>query len=181
VSTTTWLVPITALRRTLGSQREEHRHGRLGGLRVADSVVPDEADVAVDAVLTSVDGGLEVAGTVRGDWVGECRRCLRPVGGVLTADVRELYRPRTPGEPDDEETYPLGGDHIDLAPLARDALLLALPLAPLCRDDCAGLCPMCGIDLTEATCGCVTPLGDPRWGALDRLGRHDDADAGSTP
>jgi uncharacterized protein len=173
VSTTTWLVPITALRRTLGSQREEHRHGPLGGLRVADSVVPAATDVAVDVVMTAVDGGLEVAGTVRGDWAGECR-------GVLTTDVRELYRPRAVGEPDDEETYPLGGDHLDLAPLARDALLLALPLAPLCRDDCAGLCPICGTDLTDSTCSCVTPVGDPRWAALDILGRRDDADAGST-
>jgi uncharacterized protein len=179
VSTTTWLVPITALRRTLGSQREEHRHGPLGGLRVADSVVPAATDVAVDVVMTAVDGGLEVAGTVRGDWAGECRRCLRPVGGVLTTDVRELYRPRAAGEAEDEETYALGVDYLDLAPLARDALLLALPLAPLCREDCAGLCPTCGADLAEEPCGCSTIVADPRWAALDALRDLGGAEAGS--
>jgi uncharacterized protein len=172
VAATAWRVPITALRRTLGSRREEHRHGRLGGLRVVDVVVPAEADVTADVVLTSVDGGLEVAGTVRSDWVGECRRCLRPVGGTVSAEVRELYRPRAEGEDDDddEETYPLGADHLDLAPLARDALLLSLPLAPLCRDDCPGLCPSCGADLAENPCDCEGPARDPRWAALDALG-----------
>jgi len=181
MSATAWLVPITALRRSVGSQRDEHRRGRLGALRVADAEVPPDAEVHVDVVLTAVDGGLEVAGTVRGDWAGECRRCLRPVGGELVTDVRELYRPRTEGEADDddEETYPLGGDHLDLAPLARDALLLSLPLAPLCRDDCAGLCPVCGADLAEATCSCATADVDPRWAALDGLASRGGAGAGS--
>jgi uncharacterized protein len=170
-TSTPWKVPITALRRTMGAQRDEHRQGRLGTLRVADVVVPPEADVNVDVVVTAVDGGLQVAGTVRSDWVGECRRCLRPVGGEVSTEVRELYRPRAEGEADDddEETYPLGSDHLDLEPLARDALLLSLPLAPLCRDDCPGLCPTCGADLTDAPCQCAGPAGDPRWGALDVL------------
>jgi uncharacterized protein len=122
------------------------------------------ADVELDSVL----GGIEVIGQVRATWVGECRRCLGPVGGELVADVRELYRPLGPTE-DDEETYPIDGDHLDLAPLVRDAVLLDLPLAPLCRADCAGLCPICGADRNSEACGCPVELGDPRWGALDTL------------
>jgi uncharacterized protein len=179
MTTTTWLVPITALRRTTGAQRSEHRRGALGRLHVADAVVPADAEVVADVVLTAVDGGLEVAGTVRSDWEGECRRCLRPVGGVLSTDVRELYRPRAAGEAEDEETYALGVDYLDLAPLARDALLLALPLAPLCREDCAGLCPTCGADLAEEPCGCSTIVADPRWAALDALRDLGGAEAGS--
>jgi uncharacterized protein len=177
---TTWMVPVTTLRRTTGSQRHEYRRGRLGTLRVADTVVPADAEVTVDVMLTSVDGALEVAGSVTSDWEGECRRCLRAVGEHLSTAVRELYRPRSGGpEDDDEETYPLEGDHLDLAPLARDALLLALPLAPLCRDDCPGLCPTCGTDLATTTCDCPRPGGDPRWAALDALGSLGGADAGS--
>jgi uncharacterized protein len=180
MTTTAWLVPITAMRRTIGAQRHERRQGRLGLLKVADTVVPADAEVTADVVLTAVDGGLEVAGTVRSDWVGECRRCLRPVGGELSTEVRELYRPRAEGErdTDDEETYPLGVDHLDLAPLARDALLLSLPLAPLCREDCAGLCPSCGADLAEEDCGCARAAPDPRWAALDVLRDLGGADAG---
>jgi uncharacterized protein len=179
VTTTAWLVPITALRRVIGSQREEHREGSLGELRVADTRVPDGGRVAVDATLTAVHGGLEVSGTVRAAWTGECRRCLRPVGGDLAAEVRELYRPRAEGEPEDEDTYALGVDHLDLAPLARDAVLLTLPLAPLCRADCPGLCPTCGADLAEGDCGCAGAAVDPRWAALDILRERGGADTGS--
>jgi uncharacterized protein len=82
-----------------------------------------------------------------------------------------MYRPRGDGEApgEDEETYPLVGEHLDLRPLVRDALLLELPIAPLCRDDCRGLCPTCGADLNEGTCACEDPTSDPRWSVLDRL------------
>jgi uncharacterized protein len=77
--------------------------------------------------------------------------------------------PPTPDDDADEETYPLLGDHLDLEPLARDAVLLALPLAPLCREDCAGLCPTCGAERAGGACGCDPAPVDPRWAALDVL------------
>ena len=82
-----------------------------------------------------------------------------------------MYRPRPDGEPpdEDEETYPLSGEQLDLAPLVHDALLLELPIAPLCRDDCAGLCAACGADLNEEACGCDQVAVDPRWEALEAL------------
>ena len=142
MTTNPWLVPITNLRRILGSRREEQRAGRVGELRVADSVVSANETVEADALLDSVDGGIEVTATVSALWTGLCRRCLKPVSGRLEAHVREMYRPRRPGEApeDDEETYPLSGELLDLQPLVRDAILLELPIAPLCREECAGLC-----------------------------------------
>ena len=68
----------------------------------------------------------------------------------------------------DEDTYPLEGDQLDLRPLVRDALLLELPLAPLCREDCRGLCAECGADLNLGPCQC-RPALDARWRALDAL------------
>ena len=166
MSTSPWLVPVTALRRTVGARQREQRSGRLGELRVGDTWVPDGGAATVEVVLGVVVGGIEAAGTVSSRWVGSCRRCLRPVGGTIEAPVRELYRP---GGGDDEETYPLGADHLDLEPLARDALLLRLPLAPLCRDDCRGICPVCGADRSETSCGCEVERSDPRWAPLDAL------------
>jgi uncharacterized protein len=163
-----WLVPVLSLRRSIGSQREEHRSGPLAELTVAGVAVPPEAEVAVDVILTSVSGGVEVSGTVHAPWKGECRRCLSAVQGEITSEVRELYRPPDTGEPD-EDTYDLGTDHLDLQPLARDALLLDLPLAPLCRPDCAGLCPVCGADRNAEPCGCAAVVVDPRWAALEAL------------
>lgn len=165
-----FLVPITALRHTPGARRLEHRVGRLGELTVTASAVPADAEVSVDVVLGMVVGGIEASGEVRAPWRGECRRCLRPVTGELQVKVRELYRPRSVHEAgEDEETYPLSRELLDLRPLARDALLLELPLAPLCQPDCAGLCPICGSDRNEAPCQCQTGATDPRWATLDRL------------
>jgi uncharacterized protein len=171
MTTNPWLVPITSLRRSLGNRRHELRSGPIDELRVADSRVPSGAEASADLTLDSVDGGIEVAGTVLAPWEGECRRCLKPVSGTVGAEVREVYRPRPPGEPpdQDEETYPLSGELLDLRPLVRDAILLELPIAPLCGEDCEGLCPTCGADLNDGPCGCPPPSGDPRWAALDVL------------
>jgi uncharacterized protein len=73
------------------------------------------------------------------------------------------------------ETYKLDDDVLDLEPLVRDALLLELPTVPLCREECAGLCSNCGVDLNVTTCDCTTEDFDPRWAALRSL------DLSSTP
>lgn len=67
------------------------------------------------------------------------------------------------------ETYPLDGEILDLEPLIRDALVLELPQAPVCRVDCEGLCPECGIDRNVQTCTCAPEHLDPRWAALQSL------------
>jgi uncharacterized protein len=170
-----FLVNIAAMRPATGGRHHVTRTGRLDGLAITSSSVAADADVMVDVDLEVVDGGVVATGSVSSRWVGECRRCLRPVSGELRAEVREVFE-RAPrlregvlDEADEAETYPLTGDTLDLAPLARDALLLELPLAPLCRDDCAGLCPTCGADLTEHPCDCSQQSINPVWAALDGL------------
>ena len=163
-----WLVSITTLRRTPGLRRREQRSGHLGELKVSASVVPADAIAYADATLDSVQGGIEVSADVSAPWRGECRRCLEPISGEIHAHVRELYRPHDRGE-EDEETYPLAGEVLDLQPLVRDALVLELPLAPLCSDECRGICPSCGADLNAGSCGCADRPDDPRWAALDVL------------
>lgn len=167
-----FVVSIAALRRGHEHRRRERRAGRLPGLAVTGSAVPPGDDVEVDVMVELIDGGVVVSGTVEAPWQGECRRCLKPVGGRMAVRVRELYQPRrehVAAPPDDDEIYPLEGDQLDLAPLARDAVLLELPQAPLCREDCAGLCPTCGADLNAGPCDCPDPSVDPRWSALDAL------------
>ncbi|MDQ6615597.1 MAG: DUF177 domain-containing protein [Actinomycetota bacterium] len=170
-----FLVNIAALRPSPGGRHHVVRTGRLGGLVVTSSTVPADAEVVVDAEIEVVDGGVVLTGTVAAAWEGECRRCLRPVTGELVAQVREVFeraprlRPSDLNEADHADTYPLTGDTLDLTALARDALLLELPLAPLCRPDCVGLCPNCGTDLTERPCDCTDQPGHPVWAALEGL------------
>jgi uncharacterized protein len=87
------------------------------------------------------------------------------VEGTLKVDVQELFE----ATPREGESYPLGHDRVDLEPLARESLILDLPLVPLCREDCRGLCPTCGKDLNEGHCGCLPAAADVRWAALDVL------------
>jgi uncharacterized protein len=90
---------------------------------------------------------------------------MRPVSGRVKLGVNELFE----SDPIEGETYQLEHDTIDLEPLARDAIGLELPLAPLCRPDCAGLCGQCGADRNEIACDCVMDDTDPRWDALAGL------------
>lgn len=170
-----FLVNVATFRPTAAGRHHVVRRGHLDGLAITCSAVPAEAEVVVDADLEVVDGGVVVTGTITSTWVGECRRCLRPVSAPLVASVREVFErvPRVRGadldDADETETYPLTGDSVDLVPLVRDALLLELPLAPLCRSDCAGLCPICGADRIEQPCDCAEPPSNPAWAVLDIL------------
>ncbi len=160
-----FLVNVADLVGRPGAHRRERLSGSVGTLRVVDASVPADSEVVVDTLLEWVSDGVLATGTASAAWVGECRRCLRPVGGELVADFRELFSDTA----EDGEGYPFRGEHIDFAPLAREVILLELPLAPLCAEDCHGLCPTCGRDLNEGRCECATEAVDPRWAALDVL------------
>jgi len=156
-------VGVADLLRNLGHRRVVDLRGPLP-VSVTGSAT--EGDVRADLALESLAGGALLAtGTVTAQWAGECRRCLGPASGTVQTEVRELFETGS----DEEETYPLHGDEIDVAPLVRDAVLLELPLAPLCREACAGLCPECGANRNDVDCGHEPDDRDPRWAALDQL------------
>jgi DUF177 domain-containing protein len=151
-------------------RRGARRHERLTapslpGLAVVGTVVPADEPVDVDVDLESVSDGILATGSVTARWRSECRRCLTDLAGEVRGDFQELFEPHAR----DGETYPLHHEHVDLEPLARETLLLELPLAPLCREECRGLCPTCGADLNQGACRCAPADRDPRWGALDEL------------
>ena len=162
-----FVVQVAALRKAAGTTRHEHRQGVIDDLASIGVHVPEGDPVTADITLTSYPGGITAEGTVAAPWVGECRRCGGPAGGRVEAEVKERFAPEG-GSDRDEEAYPLTGDELDLEPLVRDAVLLDLPLAPLCRPDCLGLCPQCGTNWNVGPCAC-RPAGDPRWAALDTL------------
>jgi len=156
-------VGVSELLRHPGTRRPFLTDVVLDGLAVSTARVPDDAPVHVDLLLESLSSALTATGTVRVAWEGACRRCLDPVGGETEADVIAEVFERHPTE---GATYPLVGEQIDLEPLVRDAVLLALPLAPLCGDDCRGPAPETFpsglVDESQV------PL-DPRWAGLDQL------------
>ncbi len=158
-------VPVASLLREPGSRRRVTTSAVVEDLAVSGSFVPEGAEVVVDVLLESVHDGILVSGTVTASWQGACRRCLEPAQGVLVVEVRELCVEAG----DEETTYPLDGDELDLEPIAHDACILALPLAPLCEEGCLGLCPECGVNRNLEQCSCEPPP-DPRWGSLTLTG-----------
>src|ERR1700757_4994417 len=132
--------------------------------------VPVGTDVALEVRFEAVSEGVLATGTVIAPLAGECARCLAPLTSSVTAGFQELYlypdgrhdkhdrhdkhekydKHDEQEEQDAEELYYLDGDLLDLEPAFRDAVVLALPMSPLCREDCPGLCAECGAKLAEA-------------------------------
>ena len=141
-----------------------------------DVVVPAGASIDVDVVIESLSDGATVTGTVGAPWMGECMRCLTPARGQILVDVRELYQVR----PTTDEAFSFDGERLDLEPMARQSVMLELPIAPLCRPDCLGLCASCGLNRNDGECSCTAGPVDHRWAALDALrSAVDDDPAGS--
>lgn len=163
------LVNATDLARQPGARRHVDATVALDDLDVDDPRLTGDVTIDVTAVSTLDD--IEVAGTLLVAWADHCSRCLRPLSGPLVVDIDERYAEPSadPGRPDDPEAFPIVHGQIDLAPMVREELLLAVPDAPRCRPDCPGLCPICGADLTAGPCGCDTTVRDERWAVLDQL------------
>lgn len=150
-----------------GATRHIETTVRPADIDLDDERVRGDISIAVDAT-SSVDG-VVVHGTVTTPWQGQCRRCLIDVEGISVSSVDELFQQH----PRHEDAIEITGDQIDLAPVVREYALLDLPDAPLCKDDCAGICPSCGIDRNTGACDCDTSVTDPRWSALEGLNFDD--------
>ena len=168
---------MRALGKRPGEFRDEKRTAAApDGLGSGLVLVSAGADVVLDLRFEAVSEGVLVTGSAVAPLSGECARCLEPLASTIEVSFQELYRYLPdPGEDEnDVEERFLDGDHLDLEPAFRDAVVLALPLSPLCRDDCPGLCAECGAKLAEA--GPEHGHGDkvdPRWGLLAKLDLHD--------
>ncbi|MBN9618220.1 MAG: DUF177 domain-containing protein [Actinobacteria bacterium] len=179
---------LRELGRRAGSLREYRRSVPApAGLGTDLIGVPDGAPLVLDLRLESVTEGVLVTGTVAAPLGGQCGRCLEPITDELEVEVVELfaYADSTTDETTEEdEVLRVDGELIDVEPVVRDAVVLALPWTPLCRPDCAGLCPTCGRRLDDLPAGHAHETIDPRWAALaaftEAPAEEDDATTDST-
>ena len=145
-------------------------------LGIALVAVPEGSEIELDLRLESVMDGVLVTGTALVTVSGECSRCLEPLAFDREVDIQELYeypetdhRGRVVESQDDEDELPkLEDDLLDLEPALRDAVVLALPLQPLCQSDCQGLCTQCGANLNDDPDHGHDTV-DARWSALADL------------
>jgi uncharacterized protein len=140
-------------------------------LEGAGTALAQLAHSPVDAALRaeSVVEGILVTGRAGAAVTFECSRCLTEFPSEIGVELCELFA--GPGhEPQPEEDfYEVKGAEIDLEPMLRDALVLSLPLNPVCSLDCKGYCAGCGQNLNEGECTCAPDDVDPRWAGLADL------------
>jgi uncharacterized protein len=161
----------------------------LAGMPMRDALGAPERDLDAGSGHAELDLYADgthafAAGTFEAHLVVACSRCVGPVRIELHDKLHVTFMP--PGEmpqedadadgegegaevrEEDVDTFPFDGERIDVEPVLREQFVLAVPFAPLCQDDCKGLCPQCGIDRNTGTCSCEAPV-DPRLAALKDL------------
>lgn len=142
--------------------------------------VEAESPIEVDLTISAVSEGVLATADVRATAIGECMRCLDPIELDLDESFTELFyyevkksNSKRDGKEliveDEDEALSMVGDEIDLELPIRDALILNLPLNPLCTPDCLGLCPDCGVKWEELPEGHDHPKVDIRWAGLEKL------------
>jgi uncharacterized protein len=138
-----------------------------------------EGDRAGESVLTGpvrlmrTQDGVLVQGGLRARAILSCARCLEPVAVPLDVELEEVFKPTidvvtgrpVQGEEEDRALWISDRHILDLTEVLRQDVVLALPMHVLCSDECRGLCPVCGQNLNQGSCGC-TPEPDARWAAL---------------
>lgn len=165
-----FVLPIRELGRRPGSMQRLQRDAPApAGLALDFVGVPDGAPLALDLRLEAVTEGVLVTGDLSAPLHGECGRCLDPVRDNLEVEICELFAypdSTTDSTTEPGEVHRIVGDLIDLEPVVRDVVVLGLPMTPLCRPDCGGLCATCGQRLDDLPDGHVHDVIDPRWAAL---------------
>jgi uncharacterized protein len=165
-----WRVDLRELGRRAGSLQELDRTAPAPpDWRVELIGVPAAADVRLRIRLESVMEGVLVTGDLDVPVEGSCARCLEPIEDALHLAVQELYAysgSTTEATSEEDEVRRIEGDFLDLEPLARDTVVLNLPLAPVCTEDCSGLCVDCGQRLDDLPADHAHEIIDARWAGL---------------
>jgi uncharacterized protein len=143
-----------------------------------DLAVPLEGAISADFEIQRLGNELQVAGTVQATVGLQCSRCLASFSYRVDGTVEGAFGPPAKvaeGEhqhelaEDELEVEPLTGGGADLRGVIAEQIYLNLPLKPLCREDCPGICPHCGRPGAADGCGCPPAAGDPRWEALRKI------------
>jgi uncharacterized protein len=153
-----------------GASRTLRLSEGIADLATELALVPDDRAVGADFRMESVVEGVLVSGSVSGQMTLTCARCLKNFETGFDVQVHELF---TPEATEEDDEYPVVEGFVNLESMIRDAIVPAMPFAPLCRPDCQGLCERCGGDRNNNECMCPPEI-DPRWAPLAGLRLLDD-------
>jgi uncharacterized protein len=142
-------------------------------VNISDNDIPVQGEVN----LTRSGRGILVRSTIQTEMELTCSRCLRLFRCPLTLNIEEEFFPTIDiitgislPPPDESGAFTIDRNNIlDLTEAIRQYCLLAVPMKPLCQEDCAGLCPTCGVNLNQTSCSCQPEPVDSRWAKLSNL------------
>lgn len=152
-----------------GEYRDVTVNEPLPGVEIGLARLTDERGLQAELRIESVVEGILVTGPVHGETRLRCARCLEEFSSEVELRVCELFVGSGHDAASEDDVYRVVGTEIDLEPMLRDAVALTLPLNPLCRSDCKGLCAKCGQELNRGSCDCKDDDIDPRWADLGPL------------
>ena len=162
----TFVINTIELSRSPGAERDfQIDEPAPADFQVGIMQVPEGSSIKVGGLLESVIEGIYVSGEITADFIGDCSRCLSEISYTAHESFAELY---VYEQKDDE--LAMEGESLDLEPVIRDTLLAGIPINPLCKPDCLGLCVECGANLNDDPNHAHTDPIDPRWAGLESLG-----------
>ncbi len=167
------------------SQQLKASIGSIRNYKVSEivNVANGKSMVQGEVGLIRTDRGILAKGTLHTGVEVTCSRCLSLFSCPLTLNIEEEYFPTTDVVssaslplPEEPGCFTIDEHHVlDLTEAIRQYALLAIPMKPLCRGDCAGLCPSCGHNLNQGVCDCSPRETEPRWSELNKLALASDA------
>ena len=163
-------INIASVLRNDGASKTFSGELELGTFDYIGSTLSFENPLKIEGVVKNIGGAIEISATVTGDYKTDCSRCGKGVCEKLVADLFESLDSEF--SEIDEECITVSGNVIDISGSIEAAVFGSIPMQFLCRDDCKGLCPVCGIDLNENECNCEVEVYDPRFAIFRNLSKE---------
>ena len=163
-------INIASVLRNDGASKTFSGNVDLGTVDYMGSRLQFISPVSIEGRVYSIGGALEISAIITGEYKTECSRCSQPITEKLSG---ELFESLDSDFSDiDEECINVSGNVIDISGSVEACIFENIPLQPLCREECKGLCPVCGIDLNKNECNCETKVYDPRFAIFRKLSKE---------
>ncbi|KJS10962.1 MAG: hypothetical protein VR67_15795 [Peptococcaceae bacterium BRH_c8a] len=165
------LLDVSKLKMNRGERVDFQCREKLPPLPVEGEDIKPTQEVEYRLSLTNADNAIVVDGIIKVDLLVQCNRCLDSFVYPMEAQLQETYYDCNLPQSGDKQPdwVPFSGDQIDIAPEVTQTILVNLPMRFICREDCRGLCSVCGVDLNNNQCQCPRDELDPRLAKLKDL------------
>jgi uncharacterized protein len=157
-------VDVRDILKSNGESLDIEFDNKIEELNVTDSEISFDKPVYFKGNVLNISGVLKLEGDLKAEYEAKCIRCLKDIKRTLNIKIKEDIQ--SADTVDETEAYTYFDNHFDLGKILTDNIILNIPMKDLCREDCKGLCPVCGADMNIADCGCSVDNFDPRMEAL---------------